>query len=114
MFFPGPVGRGGQLLNLSRHESLTNLAFKFLDTGIVSHPLLPTSGTLLVVVEQGHNVPANSSFLSRRRHNDDRTRRRKEINLKVHKMDKFVDKFQKGLSVENTSVHSTRQKKKML
>ena len=76
-FFPGLVGQGGQLLNLSRHKCLTYVAIKLLDTGIVSHPFLPTSSTFLVIVEQGHNVPASFSFLSRGRHNEDRTRRSK-------------------------------------
>ena len=80
-FFPGLVSRVGQLLKLRRRKRLINLAIKLQNTGIVSHPLLPTSGTFLVTVELGHNVPASSSFLSRGRHNDDRTRRSKEINL---------------------------------
>ena len=37
-FFPGLVGRGGQLLYLRMHKRLTNLAFKLLNTGIISHP----------------------------------------------------------------------------
>ena len=113
-FFPGFIGQGGQLLNLSMRKSPTNLAFKFLDTGILSHPLIPTSATLLVVVEQSHHVPASSSFLPKRRH-DDRTRRSKEMNLKVHKMHQFVDKLQKRLCRKHVcTLHAPKEKNAMM